>query len=671
VGNNECKTGYQYLLEYCIDERSKPGYDNYCESDDDCTGGRVICDLRSPEKCSVCNKLPSEKAGNCTCAPAPRCSLCTVYEYYRINGECRPCPTNVWLLIALFICGILAFIWIGYYLNKKKFNLAFMSIGFDYFQVLAIFANTKIAWPNIVVNFLKISMFFSFDINITAPECVMPDITYEMKWFATMLLPVVAGGALVVAFWYKVVYKRWVQRKKGWKKLSSHGNALVGLYVLMLYYLYLPLIVKALDVMNCNPAIPDDGKQYTDWTSASCDGGMCVCWEPGKTQMKLVPYAVLALLLYGVGFPLIVTLVVIRHRIVIKEDQLLRAMGTGDTRATNPEGYDVRKRYHKLYYHFKPGKIYWLLLVLGRKFWVALAALMFKDNPTFQLAFILLVLFVAYVLQVKHRPFMSSAEREAELEKLANKYKETADQELTSDDRRKYERIHKALEVIRRKEEVEGLRRKRVELSDEGVQGRLQAAASYFWDYNTVELYLLACSIFVCVAGIMFESDTYRSRANLSMHLYVLTFLVCIVVSTSLVYYAVVFYSEVAVGLGYDPMGCVGKYFMTKSKQQAAAATVNDDDFAMFSLAKGKEGINPIHQRDGQADFEKEKYVADLAEENQKLMDRINEMKKQQQLLSLQNAKGGKGGKSLKKKKTAIVESALENGGGRLEDDGL
>ena len=30
---------------------------------------------------------------------------------------------------------------------------------------------------------------------------------------------------------------------------------------------------------------------------------------------------------------------------------------------------------------------------------------------------------------------------------------------------------------------------------------------NYFWDYNTVEMVLLASSIFVCLAGIMFESD--------------------------------------------------------------------------------------------------------------------------------------------------------------------
>ena len=253
---------------------------------------------------------------------------------------------------------------------------------------------------------------------------------------------------------------------------------------------------------------------------------------------------------------------------------------------------------------------------------------------------------------------MSSAERELELEKHAAKYSETAELELSSEERRKYQRIHQALEVIRRKNELEAQRRKKVGISDTEFTSGLNNVAAYFWDYNTVELYLLACSIFVCVAGIMFESDTYQSRANLGMHLYVLTFIVCAIIASSLLYYCVVFYSEVAVGLGYDPLGCVGKYFMSRAKQ-GGAEDPKDGDFNMFSVAKS---TNPLHQRDAQAEFEKDKFVADLAEENQKLLGRINDLKKQQQLLSLQNSKSGKGEARLKKKKVVITEeSELEN----------
>ena len=56
------------------------------------------------------------------------------------------------------------------------------------------------------------------------------------------------------------------------------------------------------------------------------------------------------------------------------------------------------------YYCCCLGKVYWMILVLQRKFWIAFAGLMFHSNPSFQLSFVCLILFTAFVLQVKNRP---------------------------------------------------------------------------------------------------------------------------------------------------------------------------------------------------------------------------------------------------------------------------
>ena len=64
-----------------------------------------------------------------------------------------------------------------------------------------------------------------------------------------------------------------------------------------------------------------------------------------------------------------------------------------------------------MYYHFKPSKVYWIILITLRKFSIAFIGLMFRQNPGFQLALCLLSLFIFYILQIKHRPYMSSSER--------------------------------------------------------------------------------------------------------------------------------------------------------------------------------------------------------------------------------------------------------------------
>jgi len=77
----------------------------------------------------------------------------------------------------------------------------------------------------------------------------------------------------------------------------------------------------------------------------------------------------------------------------------------------------------------------------------------------------------------------------------------------------------------------------------DNISRRIEDIKVYFWDYNTVELFLLGCAIFICVAGVMFQSgkncqnnsidwyfvflkfskiDTFESRTDLSTHLEVL-----------------------------------------------------------------------------------------------------------------------------------------------------
>lgn len=50
----------------------------------------------------------------------------------------------------------------------------------------------------------------------------------------------------------------------------------------------------------------------------------------------------------AIGFPLFAAYVVWKNRDDIKGDQILRAAGYGDDRATNPAYYELRKMWHKL-----------------------------------------------------------------------------------------------------------------------------------------------------------------------------------------------------------------------------------------------------------------------------------------------------------------------------------
>lgn len=56
-----------------------------------------------------------------------------------------------------------------YGLNSKKVNIAFVSIGVDYFQVISMFANSHVTWPEAIKQLFYILSVFNFNLEIMAP----------------------------------------------------------------------------------------------------------------------------------------------------------------------------------------------------------------------------------------------------------------------------------------------------------------------------------------------------------------------------------------------------------------------------------------------------------------------------------------------------------------------
>jgi hypothetical protein len=369
TGNNTCAEGYQWQIESCLEKRlAKP---EICSSDLDCDPDpKKECGLKNPEHCSVCvfgdenalrsagvtnTSLSGNKLGICQCRGATRCALCTSGTHYRLDGKCEPCPSDPVVLIILLVCAVVCACIGGYVLGQKRFNMAFLSIGVDYIQVLALFAGSDIKWPGWMKRMFQILSFFNFNVDVTAPECLVPDLPFEIKWYAMMGLPLMAGGALSFVWCSKLCFKFCCKGKKKWRELNTHASRILATFTLLYYYMYLSLTKTALRVFNCNPIVPADGFLYTDFTDLTCEGGLCRCDIPGGLQSSLKAPAALGLVVYTLGYPAFILIILKLYKGRIKEDQLLRAADIGNDRrtTTSNETYSVRKRWHKLYYHFK------------------------------------------------------------------------------------------------------------------------------------------------------------------------------------------------------------------------------------------------------------------------------------------------------------------------------
>jgi len=627
-------------------------------------------------------KVPDAKCiirdHQCRCGPSSRCSLCTAGTHYRLDGKCEECPENPELVFAMFFVGIIVAIIATYILDRKKFNLAFLIIPVDYFQVLALLSRADIRWPQLLLNVLRALQFFNLNVDIATPECLLAGVfTYEMKFYGTLLVAPVFVLFLCIAYsWHQFFHRICLHRKPD----KLYSSKLVGTFMLMIYMVYLSCTTRALEIFNCSPTIPDDGWEYVGFTDVTCDGGsLCRCWDPEHLPARLIAPSVLALGIYTIGFPafLFWLLRCGNHKSLLKEDQILRASGLGDSPETNPRAYHIRVRYHKMYYYFKPGKSYWMLLILTRKVGIAFCSLIFRTNPGFMLASVVLILFVAFSLQTRHSPYMSTSQRELVLAEHAIKA-ESGDHMH----RRIQNNIQHVKEQVKRKNAANSSKMKKMRFSAVGIKltsrdGRNDKITQFFFDYNTVELFLLFCAVLVCLAGIMFESDRFQETSGGEELRYawqrdMVTYFVILIVMISFMYLFVVILNEIT---GYTPI-CLRSCHKNKENAiMSAAKTIQNqkDDHVEMNIVNPAMvgGMSPGERREFEQKMADSKRKAQKAEDEKNAL--LLERRKLKGLVAAQKRNKTKtskrsGGKKFKKDFASV---ALHDDGRAIEGEDL
>jgi hypothetical protein len=666
AGFNTCAPGYTHTLDKCkaweADEnggkRTKCTNHNDCRTRSGRKSGDSTCGPENPEDCARCVVSMEDQdqwingtiAGYCECVPAPRCELCTVGTHHRLDNRCEECPGDPLLLIILIVVAILSFIVFSYWLHKRNFNLAFLNIGVDYFQVVALFTGANVRWPDSLRSLLLYMRVVNFNLDVMAPECVVPDFDYELKWWGTMLAPLFALGIITCVFLLAQVVNFCLQKSAGFKTIL---NTFISSFIVVFYYGYIILIKRGMEVFDCHER-PDkqDGVQYAKFSSKRCGNGLCRCYDPAHLQDELVGPAIIFLCIYSIGFPLILLIFLRWNRVLIKQDQLLRAAETGNTLETNPDSFHIRKRYSQMYYHFRPGKIYWIIYILARKGFISIIGMLLGEYPSLQLTTTTLILFVAYVMQVKHEPYMSTSQRLHVLADHKMKCRE-------GDEKHLYMaiRIKKALEFKSRQSEVKQKKRRRMskigQKIDKVVSGTYKH--NYFFNFNSVEQTLLICAIVVCMAGVIFDTSLFANPRNAqdNMTKDVVGVFVAVVLGFSIVYYLLVFLTEVT---DFSPKWLMKlcsdkKSHMQKVFETHAHRRDSELELEMKNLGKTKSELQMAN-----SDKFNEHKMTKLANENETLK---NMLAKQQEFTDqLRRQKRGNGPiKSRKQKQDSILKT--------------
>ena len=173
LGENTCLEGYEFLMALCkeeiVDESFVAGNDYFttnktCSSDSQCNPTGGACSLNNPEFCVECVE------GSCACQPHERCSMCTVSTHFREAGVCVECPEfNLWMLLGV-ACGVIAGGMFLLFIIKSGVSIVVMSIAVDYFQVLAMFRRSHVAWPEELLILFRYLSVFNLNLDLVAPE---------------------------------------------------------------------------------------------------------------------------------------------------------------------------------------------------------------------------------------------------------------------------------------------------------------------------------------------------------------------------------------------------------------------------------------------------------------------------------------------------------------------
>jgi len=278
---------------------------------------------------------------------------------------------------------------------------------------------------------------------------------------------------------------------------------------------------------------------------------------------------------------------------------------------------------------------------------------LFRRNVSFMLSCCLLLLFMCYVLQVRHRPYMSSIEKDSVKEEHRLKAHEAELQlhENNMDDIDKDLFMHLQMNraITQLQENLEKKRNKQRNkvvrsLSMAAARQKTTATKDYYFDYNTVEQVLIACAIFLCLIAIMFESGQFyitdpetglqilneEDSEVKGFYSAVLAF-GGIVLIGSLVYYGIVFMAEV---VGHVP-GFLRKLCASKKSRQMKKNEDEEDDLddEGFEMVQNNMYANPL------ADLEKAKAEAARGEARNKQLLEENKAKDKQTMEMMQQMK--------------------------------
>ena len=334
--------------------------------------------------------------------------LCNVCEkgWAKDDGVCLKCPEEIGRTLSLtIIIPIVSVIIIIFLIktanpanNKKEEVNGVVKIFMNYAQVFSLASSFQINWPSLIrYLFERAKEFSSPRVSFYSSDCAIGWSYYE-KLLVYLILPIfyIFSVTIIIALISLCYCKK---RQKKIKKLKSTKSELeIKKYkekkpscltffiawektaIVVGTFLSWPTIVtKTLEVLNCEN-IDDTYYLINDYS--------IICYDNKHYTYLIIAY--IALILYGLGIPLLGFKLLYNHRYRL---------------------YDMHNRYDGstplsfLFLGYREKRWYYEFIIMGKKAGLILLSVFLKNYPRYQIIAASLLIQISFFLHVFLRPY--------------------------------------------------------------------------------------------------------------------------------------------------------------------------------------------------------------------------------------------------------------------------
>ena len=270
--------------------------------------------------------------------------------------------TFIFLVVLAIVVGV-AFRYAG---KHRSSIMTPIGLLIDYLQITAMVLSMEAGWPQSAKDSVAyMTSIPSLNMDFLAAECSV-QATYETKFAASLLLPVVIAILLTITY---LVRAKLFRKRRGLRKLMSSGLLLLGL-------VYMALTTTTLAHFDCTRQV--DGSLTLD-VAPSID-----CFS--DEWYRLLPAAICGIIFYVVGIPGLLLGIYTRYRFRMREAAVALSIG-GE------------------FEQFRPRYAFWAPLLMVRKLSLVLAKIFFTSVTAVQLVAALIVIVLSIMTQLRWQPY--------------------------------------------------------------------------------------------------------------------------------------------------------------------------------------------------------------------------------------------------------------------------